>query len=1108
MSDQTTNRVFLSSRLNPELEAVREALKQTIHSRTPFKLECGDRTTGAKSGRTTDVSLAKLRSCNFIIVLVDGSIGPDTRAEWRESIRLKMPHLIYFSEETTSAVQKEILDDVYAGLDKSQKGIWSRFENSESGADKIVIDLLQDPASKSQNSTTPSLVDEILQYFEYSGRSPSEVSTEPSDWGFFSVLNEDQENELIACQPSQINIEGIEHVAARARAEGYKRFRIVTDASFPQLLRSRAASEGGIVQMVNDLLMELTDIESCFKEIELRISEQAVTDRYVELECDVQIVDGQFNEFGTDRCGALHDYVLEWASAPLRRQLALLGDFGSGKSWYCLHFGQSMIQMVRGMKPSRMPVLIELLSLADAHGADDSIDLVGYVAQKLGIDQFSRALTEALVANGRLVVILDGFDELVPHIDAVKRRKALSDLTELSAGEGKTLLTSRRANFENVQSEARELRAGGVYDGAVRFEIIYLSEMNSVQITQKIEKRFGAAAPKLLRRLAALPTLQSLVRRPIVLDMVLTILIDSSEEDSQKLTLFDVYQRCAKRWLQRAARAKSPLSEQKSFELMRRLAWELYHSGTRDDIGQDRLSELLDEIVFEIQENLVIGDIEIEPRARSEMLLVRDNRGKFAFAHRSFMEFFVAAEMMCAIEEGDLGRFGEIAINDAILAFLRTQSLEAPRLLSFLENSKDKSSDWRAGNLITLLQAIGAPLAKGDFSRLIIKDAILEGANLQGASFENSELHRLRIGGADLGRANFSGAKVKGLILGVKSSTKSVASSPVAPLVAASNAQDEILLIDANTKDVPIILGKHDDSVTRVAFSPDGELLASVAFDNQLKIWSVSERKLLKDITLGKGTTYSVSLDLQDYGVALTGGNDNTVRAWSLADGNEGISLAQHQDAIYAIVGNSERRRFATASFDRTIVSYTLCDPQLGFRVETVRRFEGHKSLVNGVAIDPEGKTLACCDNEGMIYVRGWTGKRFSEKAKAFKGHESQIWSLAFSPDGKHAVTGATDQSIAVWDCENNWRRVAVLKGHQGAVWQTAFVAGGDLIVSCGNDSTVRLWDWRCGEETRCEFMGSPNDPGLKCAGAAMADVDGLSDLQKEFLSNLGATVS
>ncbi len=72
---------------------------------------------------------------------------------------------------------------------------------------------------------------------------------------------------------------------------------------------------------------------------------------------------------------------------------------------------------------------------------------------------------------------------------------------------------------------------------------------------------------------------------------------------------------------------------------------------------------------------------------------------------------------------------------------------------------------------------------------------------------------------------------------------------------------------------------------------------------------------------------------------------------------------------------------------------------------------------------------------------------------------------FTFSPDGKHALTGANDNTVRLWEVATG-RCERVLEGHTATVWGVAWSPDGRWVLSAAEDKTVRLWEVATG---RCE---------------------------------------
>ncbi|MCC6421557.1 MAG: WD40 repeat domain-containing protein [Gemmataceae bacterium] len=85
---------------------------------------------------------------------------------------------------------------------------------------------------------------------------------------------------------------------------------------------------------------------------------------------------------------------------------------------------------------------------------------------------------------------------------------------------------------------------------------------------------------------------------------------------------------------------------------------------------------------------------------------------------------------------------------------------------------------------------------------------------------------------------------------------------------------------------------------------------------------------------------------------------------------------------------------------------------------------------------------------------------------KVFEGHTGEIRGVAFSPSGQHAVSGAKDETVRVWNVATG-KQERVLKGHTKEVWGVAYHPNGRQVLSASWDTTARLWDAQTGKEVR-----------------------------------------
>ncbi|MDL1968824.1 MAG: SUMF1/EgtB/PvdO family nonheme iron enzyme [Deltaproteobacteria bacterium] len=384
------------------------------------------------------------------------------------------------------------------------------------------------------------------------------------------------------------------------------------------------------------------------------------------------------NEKGENN-GLLHDYVLEWLNDSKRKLLAVLGDYGIGKTSFCYKFACDMTGS------AYVPVVVELKTVMTEGWHK--------VIQK-------EVRSRATDSTQSPVLILDGFDELSLTFDKETVLKEIENLSKTTQEYKKVILTSRTQFFRSEDEERETLVRKKFHERGPRsmtyprFERIYVSLFDDEQIRRYLDLCLGKAASEKFwnETVEKVFDVKDLARRPILIELIVNDL-DAVQNIEGKVTPGKVYRTITERWQEREEQRlpQSIVLQHREEKIpknimlfMEELAYWMF-TQEKDRLHFNTLKDAINKYFDgETKKRLKLSLDNLDYQIRNCTLLSRNEaEGYYAFGHRSFIEYFVARKLAREIPKD---KAKEIKITDETALFVSElidpsvyESLEPPQ---------------------------------------------------------------------------------------------------------------------------------------------------------------------------------------------------------------------------------------------------------------------------------------------------------------------------------------------------------------------------------------------------------------------------------------------
>jgi WD40 repeat protein len=282
--------------------------------------------------------------------------------------------------------------------------------------------------------------------------------------------------------------------------------------------------------------------------------------------------------------------------------------------------------------------------------------------------------------------------------------------------------------------------------------------------------------------------------------------------------------------------------------------------------------------------------------------------------------------------------------------------------------------------------------------------------------------------------------------------------SPDGRLLALGSQTGHVRLLDLRSGAVRSLSGRHDGSVLRLAFTPDGGRLVTSGADGQAIEWDLESSSVAERFSGHGGQIWGLDLPA-DGSTLVTAATDGRAIVWDLA-GDRRID-----------------RRFRLRPYGESSDIWYVTD------------------VVRGVAVSPDGRTLAVTHRNGMVELLATATLRRRRSFRAMPGFAA---SVAFSPDGRLLAVAGEAGRVTLWDPRTG-DSAGELRGLRADSQALAFSPDGSLLAAAESlfePPRMRIWDVSRGRRTRfaasapASSLAFSHDGKLLAAAAAREGIE------------------